>query len=62
MGFCVAAKLYASSSTCKLVRMLDVNKLENITAIILVTTFSSRGRALTSSGNRGNHSYFYNVA
>ena len=30
--------------------------------IILVTTLSSRGRALTSSGNLSNHSCFYNVA
>ena len=29
--------------------------------IIVVTTLSSRGRALTSSGNCNNHSYFYNV-
>ena len=29
---------------------------------ILVTTLSSRGRALTSSENRTNHSCFYNVA
>ena len=31
-------------------------------SIILVMTLSSRGRALTSSGNRSNHSYFYNFA
>ena len=31
-------------------------------AIILVTTFRSRGHALPSSGNRSDHSYFYNVA
>ena len=30
--------------------------------IILVTTLSSRGHALTLSGNRSNHSCFYNIA
>ena len=36
--------------------------LEAFEAIILVTTLSSRGRALTSSENHTNHSCFYNVA
>ena len=30
--------------------------------IIIVTTLGSRGRALTSSGNRRNHSCFYDIA
>ena len=33
-----------------------------VTPIILVMTLSSRGRALTQSGNLTNHSCFYNVA
>ena len=33
-----------------------------LSSIILVTTLSSRGHALTSSGNCINHSCFYNVA
>ena len=34
---------------------------QTFTAIILVTTLSSRGRAFTSSENHTNHSCFYNV-
>ena len=36
--------------------------ISTVILIILATTLSSRGRALTSSRNRSNHSYFYNIA